>query len=81
MLSEEIEKRKRIRMKKIANYFMQTAIDQVIWNKYNELFQKLRPYFDCFLARQKHKNIYQQAKREKYLKNKMKGNIDWGLER
>ena len=71
MLSEEVEKRKRIRIKKTANYFIKTAIDQVIWNKYNELFQKLRPYFDCFLARQKYKNIYQQAKREKYYYNRI----------
>ena len=71
MLTDELEKKKRIRMKNIANYFIQTAMDNVVWNKYNQLFQKLRPYFECFLTRQQYQDIYQKAKREKYFYNKI----------
>ena len=71
MLSDDIEKRKKIRMKNVANYLIQSAMDSVIWNKYNDLFQKLRPYFESFLSRQKHQDIYQKAKWEKYHSNKI----------
>ena len=71
MLSDEIEKRKKIRMKNIANYLVQSAMENVIWNKYNQLFQKLRPFFESFLARQNYQEIYQKAQREKYFYNKI----------
>ena len=71
MLSDEIEKRKRIRMRITAKYLIQNAINNVVWNKYNELFQKLRPYFESFIARQKYQEIYHKAKMERYRYNKL----------
>ena len=70
MLSEELDKRKKIRMKNLSNYLIKTALDNVFWDKYNQLFQKLRPYFDSFLARQKHIDKYKKAILEKYNYNK-----------
>ena len=70
MLSDVVEKRKKIRMKNIATYLVQKATDNVIWNKYNQLFQKLRPFFESFLSRQKYQDIYQKAKWEKFYYNK-----------
>ena len=71
MLSDELEKRKRIRMRNIAKNLIQSALDKVIWDKYNELFQKMRPFFESFLCRQKYQEIYNKAKREKYYHNKI----------
>ena len=71
MFSDEIEKRKKIRMKNLAKNLVQSALDKVIWNKYNELYQKLKPFFESFLSRQKYQEIYQKAKREKYYYNKI----------
>lgn len=71
MFSDELEKRKRIRMKNIAKNLIQSALDKVIWDKYNELFQKMRPFFESFLCRQKYQEIYNKAKREKYYHNKI----------
>ena len=71
MLSDEIERRKRIRMRLTAKYLIQSAVDNVIWNKYNQLFQKLRPYFESFIVRQRYQEIYQKAKLERYRFNKL----------
>ena len=71
LLSDELEKRKKIKMKNLAKNLIQSALDNVIWNKYNELYQKLKPYFESFLSRQKYQEIYQKAKREKYFYNKI----------
>ena len=71
MLLDEIERRKRIRMRLTAKYLIQSAINNVIWNKYNQLFQKLRPYFESFITRQRYQDIYQKAKLERYRYNKI----------
>ena len=70
MLSDDVEKRKKIRMKNIATYLIKKVTDNIIWNKYNQLFQKLRPFFESFLSRQKYQDIYQKAKWEKFYYNK-----------
>ena len=44
----DIEKRKRIRMRNLSKYILQQAVDNVIWLKYNELYQNLKPYFLYF---------------------------------
>mgnify|MGYP002626041218 CR=1 FL=1 len=71
MLSDEIERRKKIRMKLTAKYLIQSAVNNVIWNKYNQMFQKLRPYFESFIARQRYQEVYQKAKLERYRFNKI----------
>ena len=58
----DIEKRKRIRMRNLSKYILQQAVDNVIWLKYNELYQNLRPYFLSLLTKKKYFDTYKIAK-------------------
>ena len=59
---EEIEKRKKMKMKSTAKYILHRAIENVLKIKYNELFKKLRPYFLTLLTKKKYYDTYKMAK-------------------
>ena len=77
----EIEKRKRKRIRNLAKNILQQAVDNVIWIKYNELFQYLRPYFISFLTKKKYYETYKTAKlvARKYNKEKVMGVFQMNL--
>ncbi len=58
----DIEKRKRIRIRNLSKNMLKQAIDNVIWLKYNELYQSLRPYFLSLLTKKKYYDTYKLAK-------------------
>ena len=62
MFLDEIEKRKKMKMKNVAKYILYRAVENVIMEKYNELYQKLRPYFLALVTRKKYSDIYKMAK-------------------
>ena len=59
---DEIEKRKRARFRDLSKYLLQQAIDKVIWTQYNDLYQRLRPFFISFLTKKKYYDTYKTAK-------------------
>ena len=58
----DIEKRKKIEIRNIAQNVLQQAVEKVINIKYNELYQFLRPYFLSFLTKKKYYDTYKIAK-------------------
>ena len=62
MFLNDIKKRKRMRMRNLAKSILQQAVDNVIWEKYNELYQYLRPYFVTLLTKKKYYETYKLAK-------------------
>ena len=69
----DIEKRTIIRLRNLAKNILYQSVDNVIWYKYNQLFQNLRPYFITFLTKKKYNDIYKLGKlvRQNYNKEKV----------
>ena len=61
---QKIKEIHRIKMRKVAIDLLQRAKDEIFFNEYNNLWQKLNPFFISLLARKKHRKIAQEAKKQ-----------------
>ena len=67
-----LNKLRNIHKKKIAKYIFNKAKERIIYNEYNNLWEKVNPYFIKFLTNKKHNEVIKKAKiiilEEKYSK-------------